>query len=53
MTVLNVFQSKMCISEKNVGAVFFVQFELFLAYKSDTSRTHQDIVRPSIADTLF
>ena len=31
----------------DVGAVSFIHFELFLAYKSDTSRTHQDIVRPA------
>ena len=47
------FNQKFAFQNKNVGAVSFIQFELFLAYKSDTSRTHQDIVRPSIADTLF
>ena len=52
MTVWNDFKSKMCISEKNVGAVSFIQFELFLTHKSDTSRTGQYKSARYITDLL-
>ena len=36
-----IFSQKCAFRNENVGAVSFLQFELFLAHKSDTSRTGQ------------
>ncbi len=46
------FNQKFAFQNKNVGAVSFIQFELFLAYKSDTSRTCQDKSARYITDLL-
>ena len=52
MTVLNVIQSKWAFRNKNVGAVSLLQFELFWAHKSDTSRTGQYKSAQNITDLL-